>query len=393
MKKVTAIFLLSLMLLLAVHPVLALHYCGDKLYSFSLVQATGNSHSCCCDVIEQEGKCSHETNDIPTQKLYHSCGLSDMHNTCCNIQLLTLNTDDYLNKSDHLVSPITTNYFDEVIALSIPFLRWGYWIRPEFIKMPLPNVLSNHFYTSYYGYVRQLFPPGKPIVEEQGLKLVCEHPEWIRLGKNGVHPIRTSYNWTPASLTKKGWYEEVIYKDLIMMKKLGYNSVFQDGGGTNLSGVDYTEGRARAIMPYFWRLYQDMAQLGLDLSGELPSGWGNNTVGMPSRQDMKEIWALAHSVYRGNLESSFPWYTAEMRHKSHQLYAGAYLNMKSAPEHATVAHFAQKFLKENGHPDRVFMQNLRWDETKSEWVWDAVYWEYKDGHRVRYPNYSEVIKP
>jgi hypothetical protein len=123
MKKVTAIFLLSLMLLLAVHPVLALHYCGDKLYSFSLVQATGNSHSCCCDVIEQEGKCSHETNDIPTQKLYHSCGLSDMHNTCCNIQLLTLNTDDYLNKSDHFVSPITTNYFDEVIALSIPLFK------------------------------------------------------------------------------------------------------------------------------------------------------------------------------------------------------------------------------------------------------------------------------
>jgi len=296
-------------------------------------------------------------------------------------------SDDIRLNPNH---PINRAIADMIDAFHKQGIRWGYWIRPEFIKQSLPSVLSNHFPTSYYGYVQQLFPPGKPIVEESGLKLVREHPEWIRLGKKGAHPIRTSYNWTPVSLTKKGWYEDLMYKDLVMMKKLGYNSVFQDGGGTNMAGVDYTSGRARAVMPYYWRLYQDMARLGMDLSGELPSGWGNSTVAQPTRQDMKEIWALAHSVYRGNLESSFPWYTAEMRHKSHQLYAGAYLNMKSTPEHAKVARFAQKFLKENGHPDRVFMENLRWDATGSEWVWDNVYWEYKDGHRVRYPNYSEL---
>ena len=73
-----------------------------------------------------------------------------------------------------------------------------------------------------------------------------------------------------------------MYKDLVMMKKLGYDSAFQDGGVTNLSGVDYTAGRARANMPYYWRLYQDMAELGMDLNGECPSGWGNNTLPFPA---------------------------------------------------------------------------------------------------------------
>jgi hypothetical protein len=269
-------------------------------------------------------------------------------------------------------------------------VKWGYWVRPEFIKQALPNVMSTFFHTQYYGYVRQLFPPGVPIVEERGLKLVREHPEWIRVGKGGAHPLLTPYNWTPASMTRPGWYEEVIYKDLVMMKKLGYASVFQDGGFATLSGVDYTTGRARANMPYYWRFYQDIAQLGMDVSGECASGWGNNTLPQPSREDMKELWAFTHSVYRGNIESSFPWYTAEMRHKSHQLYIGSYMSLRSTADHAAVARFAQKFIRDNGHPDRVFLEGLRWDESGAEWTWDKVWWEYKDGRRVQYPNYADA---
>ncbi len=269
-------------------------------------------------------------------------------------------------------------------------VRWGYWVRPEFIKQALPNVLSTSFPTQYYGYTEQLFPPGAPIVEERGLKLVREHPEWIRVGKNGSHPDATPYNWTPASLTRPGWYEDLIYKDLVMMKKLGFTSVFQDGGFTNLSGVDYSTGRALANMPYYWRFYQDMSQLGMDKSGECPSGWGNSTYEQPTLEDMKELWAFTHTVNRGNLDSSFPWYTAEMRYRMHQLYIGAYMNLNSTPDHAAVARFAQKFIKDNGHPDRVFLEGLRWEENRGEWVWDKVWWEYKDGRRVQYPNYADA---
>jgi hypothetical protein len=126
-----------------------------------------------------------------------------------------------------------------------------------------------------------------------------------------------------------------------------------------------------------------------DLSGELPVGWGNNTLSEPHIEDMKQLWAITHSVNRPN---SVSWYTAEMRHKSHQLYVGAYLNLRSSPDHAVVARFVQKFILENGHPDRVYLEGLRWDQAAGEWVWDNVFWEYKDGRRVRYPDYSEVIR-
>ena len=286
-------------------------------------------------------------------------------------------------------APVNRAIADMVAAFHKRGVNWGYWVRPEFIKQALPTVMSTHFYTQYYGYVRQLFPPALPLVEDHGLKLVREHPGWIRLGKNGAHPIRTPYNWTPASLTTKGWYEEVMYKDLVMMKKLGYDSAFQDGGGTNLAGVDYTSGHARANMPYYWRFYQDMAQLGMDLNGECPSGWGNNTLPVPSREDLKELWAFTHSIYRGNLESPFPWYTPEMRYRSNQLYIGSYMNMRSSAEHAAVARFAQKFIQDNGHPDRVVLDGLRWDDAQGQWVWDRVFWEYQDGHRVQFPNYID----
>lgn len=286
--------------------------------------------------------------------------------------------------------PINRAIADMIANTNKQGVRWGYWVRPEFIKQALPNVLSTSFSTQYYGYVRQLFPPGAPIVEKRGLELVREHPEWLRLGKNGSHPEDVPYNWTPVSLTRPGWYEELVYKDLVMMKKLGFSSVYQDGGFANLSGVDYSTGRARANMPYFWRFYEDIAQLGMDVSGESLLGWGNSTLAQPSRDNMKELWAFTHTVYRGNIQSSFPWYTAEMRYRSHQLYIGSYMNLNSTPDHAAVARFAQKFIKQNGQPDRVFLEGLRWEESRDNWVWDKVWWEYKDGRRVQYPNYADA---
>ena len=50
----------------------------------------------------------------------------------------------------------------------------------------------------------------------------------------------------------------------------------------------------------------------------------------------------------------------------------------------------------HGHPDRVYLENLRWDfidptgrSALRGWVWDKVYWEYRDGRRVLYPSYAE----
>lgn len=270
-------------------------------------------------------------------------------------------------------------------------VRFGYWIRPEFVKTATANVLSDSFWTPYYGYVCQMYPPAIPLIEKEGLKLIRNHLEWLRKGISGSYPPNPPYHWTPMSLAS-GWYDEVVYKDLIMMKMLGYDSVLQDGGFSCLSGVDYTSGKAVPIQPYYWRFYQDVYRLGLDVNGECMIGWGNNNLPTPVLEDMKYLWAYVHSMYRGNREEGpLKWFTPEMRHRSHQLYEGCYMNLDSDPKHGDVARFAQEFLRKNGHPDRVYLEGLRWDEEKKEWVWDNVWWEYKDGKRVRYPNYDEIF--
>lgn len=270
-------------------------------------------------------------------------------------------------------------------------VRFGYWIRPEFVKTAYVNILSDHFHTPYYGYTSQLFPPAVPVLEREGLPLIRNHQDWVRVGRGGEHPSNPPYHWTPMSLAS-GWYKEVIYKDLVMMKYLGCSSVFQDGGFSCLAGVDYRNGEAVAVQPYYWRFYQDVYRLGLDVNGECLIGWGNNNLPTPSPEDMKYLWAYVHSMYRGNREAEpFKWFTPEMRHRSHQLYIGCYMNLDSDLKHALVARFAQEFLRKNGHPDRVFLEGLRWDPEEKMWKWDRVWWEYKDGRRVLYPNYEEVF--
>jgi hypothetical protein len=274
-------------------------------------------------------------------------------------------------------------------AFAAEGIQYGYWVRPEFVKQALPNVLSTRFYTPYYGYQRQTYPPAIPLVEARGLPLIRQHPDWIRVARDGSHPERTPYNWTPMSLTSGGWYDEVIYKSLVMMKRLGFSSVFQDGGYSGLSGVDYTGGKARPVQPYYWRFYQDIARLGLDLSGECPVGWPANTLPTPNRKDLDNLWAYTLGTYRGNREGPFAWFTPEMRHRSHQLYIGTYMNLDSSPGHAVAARFGQDFVKKNGAPDRVFLDGLR-QGNDAKWIWDKVWWEYADGRRVQYPDWAEV---
>jgi hypothetical protein len=294
---------------------------------------------------------------------------------------LRLNSEDPLNQA--------------ILAMNRAFaaegIEYGYWVRPEFVKQALPNVLSTRFYTPYYGYQQQTYPPAMPLVEARGLPLVREHPDWIRVGRDGSHPQRTPYNWTPMSLTSGGWYSEVIYKSIVMMKRLGFASVFQDGGYSALSGVDYTGGTARPVQPYYWQFYRDIARLGLDLSGECPVGWAGNTLPTPNRKDLDNLWACTLGTYRGNREEPFAWFTPEMRHRSHQLYIGTYMNLDSASGHAVAARFGQEFIKKNRAPDRVFLEGLRQDEDR-KWVWDKVWWEYAGGRRVQYPNWTDLAR-
>ncbi|WP_129593692.1 hypothetical protein [Seramator thermalis] len=122
MKKVTAIFLLLMMMLSAVKPVLAMHFCGNELYSFSLVQTADNLHSC-CDNIEQTEKQTPKTVNIPVGGPHHTCILGEANETCCVTQLLTIDTDDYQGKTEQLVSHMASISFDDAFALLIPLFR------------------------------------------------------------------------------------------------------------------------------------------------------------------------------------------------------------------------------------------------------------------------------
>jgi len=193
------------------------------------------------------------------------------------------------------------------------------------------------------------------------------------------------------SLTQPGWYEEVVYKDLVMMRKLGYSSVLQDGGFSCLTGVDYTGGQARPVQPYYWRFYQDVAQLGMDLNGECMTGWGNNNLGTPKPEDMKALWALVHTMYRGNRDgAALQWHTPEFTASLASTLRGLLSHLSGAPGNAVVARFAQKFLRENGHPDRVSWKGCVGTRRHSSGCGRASGGSTRDGKRVRYPDYAEV---
>ena len=274
----------------------------------------------------------------------------------------------------------------------------SYWMRPDFVKTGTANVLSDKFIERYMIYVMLKFPAIREKLEEEGLALVRSHPDWLKRGRDGRLPnfeIDYCENWTPVSFAS-GYYDEVLLPTLQMMHRLGFTTIFQDGLFSVMTGVDYRDGQALPNMPYLWRWLQDAARLGLDFAGECLLGWGNNTVPTPVESDAANPWALIHSCFRGDLEAA--WVGPRLRYIASSLYVAAYMDMESSEEQARVARFCQDFVRQNGHPDRVFLENLRWDfldptgrSALRGWVWDKVFWEFADGRRVLYPSYAEFL--
>ncbi len=300
-----------------------------------------------------------------------------------------------LHDENHPINQAIRDYVNEFRKLGIGV---AYWMRPDFIKTGTANVLSEGFIERYEIYVMMKFPPIKESLEKQGLPLLRSHPEWLKHGRDGALPnfqVEYCENWTPVSFASR-YYDEVLIPTLQMMKKLGFTTIFQDGLFSVMTGVDYIDGQAKPNMPYLWRWLQDAARLGLDFSGECLLGWGNNTVPTPAEIDAANPWALIHSCFRGDLEAR--WVGPRLRHIAHSIYACAYMGMDSQPEQADVAKFCQEFVRQHGHPDRVYLENLRWDFLDASgrsavkgWIWDKVYWEYGDGRRVCYPSYAEYL--
>jgi hypothetical protein len=79
MKRFLAIFSLVVMMIAAVKPVFAMHYCGNKFSSLQIYNTTGIGDSCCDD------------------KVNHDVAISD--NLCCETEMMKLSTDEFQTKT------------------------------------------------------------------------------------------------------------------------------------------------------------------------------------------------------------------------------------------------------------------------------------------------------
>lgn len=275
-------------------------------------------------------------------------------------------------------------------------LSTGFWMRAEAVQTARGNVMSDHFWTPYYGYNWQTLPPLIPVIEKQGFPLLRKHPEWMRLVKGGIYPDifgvpeyqaerykdqATAYKWSPMSLNS-GWYDEVIYPALKMAGLLGFTSVFMDGGFGGFSGVEYTRGKATVMQPYWTRILRTMAHFGMTPNGECASGFGASFCFGPSneKQHGSTIWMFAGCPLMGGGAGT----TEQWMHRLHQLYA---MPFDGSPNTARAHRFARAFVKKNGPPDRVSLEGLRLaGDAPDHWIYDKVVWEYSDGRKVAYPN-------
>ncbi|WP_352422829.1 hypothetical protein [Proteiniphilum sp.] len=97
MSRTTAILLLPLMMIFAIQPVIALHYCAGELQSLNLFAQPGNTNT--SPIYGTERGNNHSCCDAPkTDTAHHDYEWHAPGERCCDTQLLELTTDDYQNK-------------------------------------------------------------------------------------------------------------------------------------------------------------------------------------------------------------------------------------------------------------------------------------------------------
>lgn len=112
MKRIIAVFLLFLMLLVGIRPVLAMHFCHGNLSSVSFINDGLTDKSCCASTDHRQHKTSErngEANDNASTPL-----ISDIHKNCCDFQKIELSTDDYNHHADQLSLNTLYPTFDNV---------------------------------------------------------------------------------------------------------------------------------------------------------------------------------------------------------------------------------------------------------------------------------------
>ena len=299
----------------------------------------------------------------------------------------------------------------------------GFWLRPEFVKTSLANLLSSTIPTadSYYGYRLAKYPDVVRRLQERGLEVPRENPHWIRRGRDGSWPRDTPYGWVPMSLAT-GWWERVIWPTLRMSARLGFGHILMDGGFGGLQGVDYAPrlngqtDEAVPMQPYWWRLFRTMEHLGLVMCGECTAGWMGGVVNLIEPGDENFLWMMHCGVVHGHARNQDP----RTVHRLYQLYnCTTYFTNTHEAEHLThVRLHAREFYAQYEAPQWIELVNLRQlppreirleigdspiaggptrisdaselRMTTAPWEWEDVIWHFEDGSQVVFPSYDRV---
>lgn len=96
MRRALSILFLNIMMLVAIQPVVAMHFCGGELHSLELLQAE-NNHSCCItlqeDVAVTEGDICHYDIDLDMEL---------MADECCDFDTVEVSTDNFQQQANRL---------------------------------------------------------------------------------------------------------------------------------------------------------------------------------------------------------------------------------------------------------------------------------------------------
>lgn len=122
MKRFTAIFLLLFMLMSAIQPVFAMHFCGKRLHSFYLLQ-NNKSIPSCCEEKDRPDNNSLSHGQLPKDNTASHYFLDLTYASCCDTQLLKPGTDDYQTKTEQPVSRISSISHVGAAALLFPLFK------------------------------------------------------------------------------------------------------------------------------------------------------------------------------------------------------------------------------------------------------------------------------
>ncbi|MCP3893349.1 MAG: hypothetical protein GY706_01770 [Bacteroides sp.] len=124
MKRTTTILTLLLVLLIAVHPVVAFHFCSDRLASVQL--STQDIHSCCSN--EESGHNDAKQNHIDSK--------------CCHTSVVELSTDSFVTQHNQEHTDIVKSFSYTFLIVKNIFLET---IDRDYLALRHKH-LSEHFY-------------------------------------------------------------------------------------------------------------------------------------------------------------------------------------------------------------------------------------------------------